>query len=130
MLRSRADFYARLLVVLAIALDEARLERLDDHRRRLVEAPARFVHAEAEGGEFAPRQAAPHAEAKPALAQHVEHGGILGNPQRIVPGQDDGRRADIDAGMARRQVGHEVEVVGDEGVVVEVVLGRPQAVKA
>ena len=84
---------ARLLVVLAVALDEAGLERVDDHRRRLVEAAAQFVHAEAEGGEFAPGQAAAHAEAKPALAQQIEHGGVLGHPQRIVPGQDDRRRA-------------------------------------
>ena len=96
MLRPRPDLDARLLVELAVALDEAGLQRVDDHRRRLVEAAARFVHAEAEGGELAPRQAAAHAEAQPALAQHVEHGGVLGDPQRIVPGQDDGGGADID----------------------------------
>jgi len=102
---------------------------LGPHRRGLVEAAARFVHAEAEGGELAPRQPAPHAEAKPALAQHVEDGGIFRDAQRIVPGQDDGCRTDIDVGMAGRQVGHEMEIVGHEGVVVEVVLGRPQAVE-
>ena len=51
---------------------------------------------EAEGVELAPRQAAAHAEAQPALAQHVEHGGVLGDAQRIVPGQDDGGGADVD----------------------------------
>ena len=61
--------------------------------------PRDLVHAEAEGGELAPRQAAAQAEAKPAPAQHVEHGGVLGNAQRIVPRQDDGRRADVDVGM-------------------------------
>ena len=69
-------------------------------------------------------------EAEPAAAQHVEHGGILRHPQRIVPGQDDRRRADIDVGMPRRQVGHQLDVVGHERVVVEMVLGRPQAVEA
>src|SRR6266481_2578680 len=100
MLRPWANLDTRLLVVVAIALDEAGLERIDDHRRRLVEAPSRFVHAEAEGGEFAPRQPAPHAQAKPALAQHVEDGGIFRDAQRIVPGQNDGRGTDIDAGMS------------------------------
>src|SRR5258706_377206 len=95
MLRPRPDLNARLLVELAITLDEAGLQRVDDHRRRLVEALPRFIHAEAEGGELAARQAAPEAEAQPALAQHVEHGGVLGDAQRIVPRHDDSGGAEI-----------------------------------
>ena len=34
------------------------------------------------------------------------------------------------SGQTRRQVGHQLDVVGHEGVVVEMVLGRPQAVEA
>jgi hypothetical protein len=44
MLRPRPDLDARLLVVFAVAFDEAGPKRLDDHGRRLVEAAARFVH--------------------------------------------------------------------------------------
>ncbi len=42
---SRPDLDARLLVILAVSLDEARLERVHDHRRCLVEATPRLVHA-------------------------------------------------------------------------------------
>jgi hypothetical protein len=50
--------------------------------------------------------------------------------RRIVPRQDDGRGTDVDAGAERGQIGHQVEVVGHERVVVEVVLGRPEAVES
>ena len=127
--RTRPDLDARLLVVFAVALDETGLERVDDHRRGLVEATARFIHAEAEGGELAPGQPSAHAEPELALAQHVEDGGVLGHPQRVVPGQDDGRRAEAHAGTYGGEVRHQVQVVGHEGVVVEMVLGRPQHVE-
>ena len=129
-LRPRPDLDARLLVILAVAFHEAGLERVDDHGRGLVEAAAQFVHAQAEGRELAPRQAAAQAEPQPALAQHVEHGGVLGDAQRIVPGQDHRRRADVDVRAERREMRHQREVVGHERVVVEVMLGRPQAVEA
>src|SRR5436190_1431867 len=62
MLRPRPDLGARLLVVLAPALHHAGPEGVDDHRRGLVEAAARFVHVLAEHGELAPGEAAAHAE--------------------------------------------------------------------
>ena len=130
MLRARPDLDARLLVVLAVAFHEAGLQRVDDHRRRLVEAAARFVHAEAEGGELAAGEAAAHAEAEPALGQIVQHRGLFGDPQRIVPGQDHGGGADIDVRTDRRHVGHQLDVVRHERVVVEVMFGRPEAVEA
>ena len=129
-LRPGPDLDARLLVVFAVAFHEAGLERVDDHGRGLVEAAARFVHAQAEGGELAPRQATAEAQPQPALAQQVEHGGVLGDAQRIVPGQDHRRRADIDVRAERREMRHQREVVGHERVVVEVMLGRPQAIEA
>ena len=129
-LRPRPDLDARLLVILAVAFHEAGLERVDDHGRGLVEAAARFVHAQPEGRELAPRQAASEAQPQPALAQHVEHGGVLGDAQRIVPGQDHRRRADVDVRAERGEMRHQREVVGHERVVVEVMLGRPQAIEA
>ena len=77
---------ARLLVEPAVALDEAGLQRIDDHRRRLVEALPRLIHAEAERGELTPGQAASQTKAEPALAQHVENRRLLGDAQRVVPG--------------------------------------------
>src|ERR1043166_852466 len=98
MLRPRTDLDARLLVELAVALDEPGLQRIDDHRRRLIEALARFVHAKANRGEFAPRQPAPETKAKPPLAQHVEHRRLLRDPQGVVPRQDNGGGTQIDVG--------------------------------
>jgi hypothetical protein len=129
MLRTRPELGTGLLVELAVTLDKSGLQRIDDHRSRLIEALSGLVHAQAKGGEFPPRQAAAKAEAEPALAQHVEHGRILGDAQRIVPRQDDSRGAQIDVRAERGQIRHQLDVVGHERVVVEVVLGRPQAVE-
>ena len=130
MLRTRTDLDAGLLVVVAVAFHEAGLQRVDDHRRGFVEAAARFVHAEAEGGEFAPGEAAAHAETEPALGEIVQHRGLFGDPQRIVPGQDDGRRADVDVRADGGHVGHELDVVRHERVIGEMVFGRPEAIEA
>ena len=126
----RPDLDAWLLVVLPVALDEAGLERLDDHRRGLVEAAARFIHAEAEGRELAPGETSAHAQAQLALAQHVDDGGVLGHPQGIVPRQDDSCGTQAYARADGGEVSHQVEVVGHERVVVEMMLGRPQHVEA
>ena len=129
-LRPRPDLDARLLVKFAVAFDEPGLQRLDDHRSRLVEALPRLVHAQAKSGELPARKAAPETEAQPALAQHIEHSRLFGDTQRVVPGQDDRCGAKIDVGAERGQIGHQLKVVGHERIVVEVVLGRPQAVEA
>ncbi len=50
--------------------------------------------------------------------------------KRVVPGEDDGGGAEVDVGAHCGQVGHQLQVVGAEGVVVEVVLDRPQDVEA
>ena len=67
--RARAQLDPRLLVMRAVGLDPAGAQRIDDHRRRLVETPAAFVHRATERGELAPRQAAAEAEPQPALAR-------------------------------------------------------------
>ena len=38
----------------------------------------------------------PHAEFQPAAAQHVEHGGVLGHPDRVLERQRDDRGAKPD----------------------------------
>src|SRR6516165_12641961 len=129
MLRTWPELGTGLLVELAVTLDKSALQRIDDHWSRLIEALSGLVHAQAESGKLAPRQAAAKAEAEPALAQHVEHDRILGDAQRIMPRQDDSRGAQIDVRAERGQIRHQLDVVGHERVVVEVVLGRPQAVE-
>src|SRR5436189_118033 len=100
MLRPRPDLNARLLVELAITLDEAGLQRIDDHRRRLVEAFPRFIHAEAERGELTPGQAASQTKAQPPLAQHVEHRRLLGDARRAGNGFRSTRMTANSAGIA------------------------------
>jgi hypothetical protein len=130
MLRARPDFGPRLFVEFAIALDKTGLQRIDDHRRSLIEALPGLVHAQAESGELSPRQATSEAEAKPALAQHIEHRRLFCDAQWIVPRQDDSRGAQIDIGTEGGQIRHQLEVVRHERIVIEVVFGRPQAVEA
>ena len=127
--RPRPDLDARLLVVFAVALHHAGAQRAHDHRRRLVEALARFVHRAAERRELAPRQAAAETKPQPPLAQMIEHRRLFGDAQRIVPRQDHRRRAEIDVRAHAGQIRHELQVVGAERVVEEVVLGRPQHVE-
>ena len=127
--RPRPDLDARLLVELAVSFNKAGAQRLHDHRRRLVEALARLVHAEPEGGELAPRKPTPETETKAAFAQQVEHRRLFGDAQRVVPRQDHGCGPHIDVRTQCRQIGHQLQIVGHERIVVEVMLGRPQAVE-
>ena len=60
----------------------------------------------------------------------VEDGHLLGDAQGIVPGQDHGGSPETDIGAGRREIGHELQVVRAERVVVEVVLDRPQDLEA
>src|SRR4029450_1656559 len=83
-----------------------------------------------EGRELAPGEAAADAEAKTAAAEMVEHRDLLGDAKGIVPGQDDRGGAEPDVRTLRGEIGHELQVVGAERVVVEVVLDRPQQVEA
>ena len=111
-LRPWADLDPRLLVELAVALDEPGLKRVDDHRGRL-----------------ASRQAAAEPEAQPAFAQQIQHGRLFGDSQRVVPGDDDRGGAQVDVWASGREIRHQLEIVRHERVVVEVMLRRPQAVE-
>jgi hypothetical protein len=64
------------------------------------------------------------------LLEHVEDRRLLGDTQRVVPRQDDRGGAQVDVGTQRRQIRHQLDVVRHERVVVEMVLGRPEAVEA
>src|SRR6202011_5156762 len=67
-LRPRPNLDARLLVEFAVAFDEPGLQRLDDHRSRLVEALPRLVHAQTKRRELPARKAAPETQPQPAFA--------------------------------------------------------------
>ncbi len=121
--RPRTNLDARLLVVPAVALHEPGAQRIHDHRRRLIEALAQFVHRAAERRELPPRQAAAETKPQPSLAQMIEHHGLLRDAQRIVPGQDHRRCAEPDVRADAGEIRHELQIVGAERVVEEVVLG-------
>ncbi len=67
---------------------------------------AGFVHSAAEGVEFSASEAAAHAEAEAALAEEIDHDGALGGTQPVVPGEDDGGRAEVDVRAALTGEGH------------------------
>ena len=128
--RPRPELDPRLLVVLAAAFDKAGAQRLDDHRRGLVEALARLVHRPAKRRELAAREAPPEPETQPPLAQQIEHRRLLRHPQGVVPWHDHRRGAEPHTRASRRQVGHQLQIVGAERIIEEMVLGRPQHVEA
>src|SRR5262249_27235163 len=61
---------------------------------------------------------------------HVEHDRLLGDAQRVVPRQDYRGGAEIDVRAQRGQIGHQLQIVGAERIVVEVVFDRPEHVEA
>jgi len=70
----------------------------------------------------------PHVE--PALRDDVHQGHLLGEPDRIVEGQDRGGETDPDPGRPRGHRAGERGRVHREAVVDEVVLGEPHLVEA
>src|SRR5205807_1690651 len=118
-LRLRPDRGAWLLVEFAVAFDVAAAQRLQDHRGRLVEALARFVHRNrsAEGGEFAARQTAADAETEALLGEVVEHRDLLGDAQRVVPRQYHRRGAEIGMAGDAGQIAHQLQVIRAERIV-------------
>ena len=129
MLRAGPELRPGLRVILAVAFDETRPQGLDNHGGRFVETFPRFVHADAEGFKLASGQSPAKTEPQASVAQQVKDGGILRYAQRVVPGEDHGGGAHVNVGMFRGDVGHQLQVVRHEGIIVEVVLGRPEAIE-
>src|SRR5439155_27321268 len=126
----RADRLPRLLHERAVVLAVPLLEAAQDHLRALDEAPPRLLHRHAEALELDPPEAAPDAEDETASAHRVEHGDLLRDAHRIVPGEHDDHRAELDAPRPPRHVGEELEDVRAHRVVGEVVLDAPDRVEA
>ena len=129
--RAGANLRARLGVVGAVSFDEARLQCAHDHLGALVEALAGGIHLDAAEWLVLPaRQASTHPEAHASPAELVQHRDLLRDTERLVPGHDHRRCAQIDALRAAREIAQDLGIVRAERVVEEVVLGRPQCVKA
>ena len=127
---ARSDFDPRLFVIFAVAFDKAGAQRLDDHRGGFVEALAGLVHRSAKRRELAPSEAASQPQPQPPFAQQVQHRRLLGDAQRVMPRHNNRRGAQSHARASRREISHQLQIVGAEGIIEEMMLGRPQHVEA
>ena len=98
--------------------------------RGLVEAVARLGHVGAEAGVLAAGEAAAEPEHGTPVREVVQEDDLLGDAQRVVPGQDEGARGEADALRPSCQPGEELGVVWAGGVVEEVVLDDEDLVEA
>src|SRR5205823_8974311 len=128
--RPRSNRLLWLLHERAVVFAVALLEATEDHLRALDEPAARLLHRHAEALELDPSETAADAEDEPAPAHRVEHGDLLRDADRIVPGADDHHRAELHAPRPSRHVGEELEDVRAHRVVGEVVLDAPDRVEA
>ena len=119
-----------LLVVFAVALDDAGLQGVENHGHGFVEALSRGVHIYAELVILPARQAAAHPKNHPTVRQLVQQRDLLGRTQRRVP------RHDHRAGRQLEPCGDGCEmaqvdgIIGTKGVVLKVVFHRPVGVIA
>ena len=81
--------------------------RLADHAHRLVEPLGRLLGRDAEPGEFVSPIAFADPEIEPPVRQQVEGRGLLGDQDRVVPGQHHDRGAEPNALGARGQIGEQ-----------------------
>ena len=128
--RARPELAPGLLHELAVELAVAALEPLEDHLRRLDEAVAAVLLVDAEALELDAPETAADAEDEATVRHVVEHDDLLGDAHRVVPGQHDHHRAELDAVRAPGEVGQVLQHVGAHRVVGEVVLDAPQRLEA
>ena len=120
----------RLLHELAVVLDLPGLEGADEELGRLGEAAAGLVHRHPKPAELDPTEPPAEPEDEAPARHGVEHHGLLGHADRVMPGQHDHHRAELHTARTPRQVGQHRERVGAHRVAGEVVLNRPDRVVA
>ena len=114
----------------AVPLEGVLGQRAHHDLRGLHEARAGLFHGNAEAGVLDAGRAAAEAEQAAAAAEDVEERDLLGHPHRVVPGQDDHRRAQDDAARPPRVVAQELGGGRGHGVAGEVVLEGEEGVEA
>jgi len=97
---------------------------------RLVEALAALLLRHAVPAELGGAIAAPHPDVEAAIRDDIHQRHLLGEPERVVKGQDGRGEADANAPGARGGGGGEGGRIDGETVVDEVVLGEPDLVEA
>ena len=115
---------------MAAAFHVALFQRVEDQFGILDEEIAALVLIEAEALVLDSRETAADAENEAAVGEMVEQRGLLGDPNRIVPGQHHHHRAELHVLGLARHVGQELQHVGAHRVVVEVMLDRPDRVES
>ena len=70
-------------------------------REALLEAIVRLGHGDIERFVFQRRVAAAKADMQRRIGQQAEHGDLLGHAERLVPGRDQHRGAEPEAGTPR-----------------------------
>src|SRR5947207_15463765 len=103
--RARPDRSARDLIKLALPLEFRLGERLADQLCRFDKARPRLTHRDAEPLIFDARCTPAKAEEAAPAAEDVEEGDPLGDADRVVPRQDEDRRAKTDPRCAAGVIG-------------------------
>jgi hypothetical protein len=94
------------------------------------EARPRLVHVDVVGVVLHLGRAAADAEMQRAVRHAVQHGDLLGEPQRVVPRQHQHRGAKRQVGKGRRDVRHEEQRAGRRVIVAEMMFQQPGRVVA
>ena len=105
------------------------LERFDHDLSRLDKPLAGLVHRDAKPVVLQLGRAPPKPDEQPPAGEDVEHGDLLGHPHRIMPRQNNDSRAQLNPGGAPGHIGQKLHHIGDHGVVIEMMLHRPQGVE-
>ncbi len=111
---------------------EALLRRpgLHDHVERFIEARVGFLDRQAEAGEFVVPIALADAEIEPAAGQQIDGRRLLGDQNRIVPGQNQNRRAEPQRLGLRRHPGEQRQACRDLAEAGEMMLDQKARVIA
>jgi hypothetical protein len=116
---------------LAVMIDALIVQQVEQQRQHFLLDIAPRVEVDAEAVKFVFAVTGAQAEREPAVAQDIDEGGVLGDPQRVGKRQRHHRRADFDQLGQRREVaGVDENVRHDPVFVAEMMLGDPGIVVA
>src|SRR6202171_414676 len=105
-------------------------ERVQYYLRVLDEQIAAFVLIEPEALVLNPGKPAAKAKDDAAIGNMIEQRHLLGDANRIVPGQHDDARTELHMTGLSRHVREELQDIGTHRVVVEVMLDAPYRVES
>ena len=118
------------LVVAAVEADGFAVECAGDDFERLIHQARAMAAVDAEALELLDAVAEADAEVEASIAEDIDGGGVLGDADRVVQGQQQDPGADPDARGEARDRGGDGQHGGGVAVVDEVVLGDPDVVVA